>query len=141
MADEILRADPRLRRKTLIAIGIATILGLIVLAMFRNWLNEIGALPGNDLLIARLRRMIGIALTGCAICLALLAWYAVHQSARIRKALQWPVPGTRVLRDTPIRRGDAALRISRQLNALGITLLAFCMALGFMTWRMLATFG
>ncbi|TAH47785.1 MAG: hypothetical protein E6Q43_05605 [Dokdonella sp.] len=141
MADEILRADPRLRRKTLITIGFATILGLIALAMFRSWLTEIGTLPGNDLLIARLRRMIGIALTGSAICLALLAWYAVHQSARIRKARQWPAPGTRVMRDTRIRRGDAALRISRQLNALGITLLAFCIALGFMTWRMLATLG
>lgn len=141
MADEILRADPRLRRQTLLALGIGAILGGIVLIAFQHWLAGISALPGNDLLIARLWRMIGIALTGCAICLGLLAWYAMHKAARIRAARQWPHPGTRVLRDTPIRRGEAAMRISRVLTVLGMTLLLFCLGLGFVSWRILDAYG
>lgn len=141
MADEILRADPRLRRQTLLALGIGVILGGIVLIVFQRWLAGISALPGNDLLITRLWRMIGIALTGSAICLGLLAWYAMHKAARIRTARQWPHPGTRVLRDTPIRREEAALRISRVLTVLGMALLLFCLGLGFVSWRILDAYG
>lgn len=141
MADEILRADPRLRRQTLGALCVGALACAIALVMFQNWLTGISALPGNDLLIARLWRMIGIAVTGSGICMGLLAWYAVHKAARIRAAGQFPVPGTRVMRDTPIRRGESALRISRLLSVVGLCLLVLSLVLGFIAWRIISVLG
>jgi hypothetical protein len=133
----MLRADPRLRRQTFIALGIAAILAVVALIAFKHWLDGIGALPGTDILIYRLRRMIGIAMTGCAVCLSLLAWYAAHQASKTRIVEQWPLPGTRVIRDTPIRRGAVAQSIARLLNITAVVLLVLAFATGYFSWQML----
>jgi hypothetical protein len=137
--DDVLRADARLRRTTLAILGIAVLAALSGMAWFQHWLAGIGELPGTDLLILRLRRMIALALTASAICLSLLAWYAAHKGTRAVKLRQWPLPGTRVLRDTPIRRGDAAERIGRWLQVGALVLLALAAATGIASWRMLLT--
>jgi len=134
----MLRADPRLRRQTCAALGIATIVAIVAIVFFQHWLKEISAAPGTDLLILRLRRMIGMALTGSALCLALLAWYAAHTASRINSSRQWPLPGSRVIRDTPIRHEAAALAVGRQLNGVAISLLVLAFAMGYISWRMLS---
>ena len=133
----MLPADQRLRRQTFAVLGLAAILAIVAVICFHYWLLDLGTAPGNDLLIFRLRRMIGVALTGSALCLALLAWHAAHKASRIRNLRQWPLPGTRVIRDTPIRRDTAALSVGRQLNAIAILLLALAFALGYISWQML----
>jgi hypothetical protein len=137
LTDDMLRADPRLRRQTLIALGFAAILALVALVVFKHWLDAIGALPGTDILIYRLRRMIGMAMTGSAVCLALLAWYAAHKASKARLVEQWPLPGTRVMRDTPIRRGEAARSIALLLNITAVVLLVLAFATGYFSWQML----
>ena len=133
----MLRADPSLRRLTTVVLGIAAILALIAVVLFQQWLTGIGDIPGTDLLIARLRRMIGVALTASAVCLALLAWYAAHNASRIKVLEQWPLPGTRVIRDTPVRRGEAANRIRRLLNIVAVSLLVLAFGMGAISWQML----
>lgn len=132
----MLRADARLRRQTLIALGLASVLAVVVLVFFQRWLTGIGTIDGTDLLILRLRQMIGIGLTGSAICLALLAWYAVHQASRVKAAGQWPTPGARVIRDTPIRRGAAAKQAMQLFQATALVLLILAFALGYASVRM-----
>jgi hypothetical protein len=134
----MLHADPRLRRQTVMALGLAAIIAVIAMILFKHWLDGIGALPGTDILIYRLRRMIGIGMTGSAVCLALLAWYAAHKSSRTRLVEQWPLPGTRVIRDTPIRRGAAARSIARLLNITAVVLLVLAFATGYFSWQMLS---
>ncbi len=134
----MLRADPRLRRQTFAALGIAAMIAVAAVFWFQSWLTGIAAVPGTDLLILRLRRLIGIALTGSAICLALLAWYSAHKAAKVKTFQQWPLPAVRVLRDTPIRRGDAALTIRRWLNIAAGVLLLLALAVGAVSWRMLS---
>ena len=93
MSDDVLRADPRLRRTTLAIVGVAAVLAVLGVFCFQQWLTSIGEQPGTDLLILRLRRMIALALTGSAICLALLAWYSAHKGTRAVQVRQWPLPG------------------------------------------------
>lgn len=138
MTDDMLRADPRLRRQTLLALALAAILAILAVLAFHGWLSGIADIPGTDLLILRLRRMIGIALTGSAICLAVLAWYAAHKASRVRLLQQWPLPAVRVLRDTPIRRGEATLAIRRRLNVAAAVLLLLALAFGAVSWRLLS---
>lgn len=137
MSAEMLRADPRLRRQTLIALALAAVLAGVAIVIFQRWLLDIGTDPGSDLLILRLRRMIGIGLTGSSICLAVLAWYAVHKAARIKATGQWPLPGTRVIRDTAIRRGTAARKINGKLRAAALVLLMLAVALGYYSLQIL----
>ena len=113
MAEDMLRADPRLRVQTVIALVAATIVALIALFGFQSWLENIGQLPGNDLLILKLRRMIGAAMTGSAIC-------------------------TRVLRDTRILRGEAALRVARWLRIASLVLMLLVIGIGITSWRMMS---
>lgn len=134
----MLRADLRLRRQTLVAMGISLVLAVFAIILFQQWLNSVGSMPGTDLLILRLRRTIGLALTGSAICLALLAWYSVNRASRARLADQWPLPDTRVIRDTPIRRGVAAQKIANRLQAAAIILLVLAFAAGYVSWQMLS---
>lgn len=138
MSEDILRADKRLRALTLIVLVVAVVLALLGMAWFRHWLQVIGNLPGTDLLIVRLRRMIALALTGSGVCLALLAWYSAHIGSRAIRSQQWPLPGARVIRDTPYRRGPAAIRLGRQLQIGSIVLLVLAVAIGVVSWHMLA---
>ena len=138
MPDDMLRADPRLRRQTLAALAIAVILAVAAVFWFQSWLSGIATIPGTDLLILRLRRLIGIALTGSAICLAVLAWYSAQKAAKVKTFQQWPLPRVRVLRDTPIKRGDAALAIRRRLNVAAGVLLLLAFATGVLSWRLLS---
>ena len=121
--------------------GIAIVLAVLAMFSFQQWLNSIGSMPGTDLLIFRLRRTIGLGLTGSAICLALLAWYSANKASRAKIANQWPLPGTRVIRDTPIRRGPAAQKVASQLQAAAIVLLVLAFAAGYVSWQMLSTGG
>ncbi|MGB0133485.1 hypothetical protein [Dokdonella sp.] len=139
MSDDMIRADPRLRRKTLIALAVAAVVAVIAVIIFQRWLGEISAISGTDLLILRLRRMIGIGLTGSAICLALLAWYAAHQASRTKAAGRWPLPDARVMRDTVIRRGTAARSLAQLLQLTAVVLLVLAFAMGYFSLQMLNT--
>lgn len=134
----MLHADPSLRRQTLAALVVAVIFAVVAMVWFQSWLSGIAAIPGTDLLIIRLRRLIGIALTGSAICLAVLAWYSAHKAAKVKLFQQWPLPTVRVLRDTPIRRGNAALEIRRRLNVAAGILVLLALATGIVSWRLLS---
>ena len=138
MSDDILRADTGLRRLTFIALGVALMAAIAAVFLFQQWLNGIATVPGTDLLIMRLRRLIGLALTGSAICLALLAWYSAHKASKVRLIQQWPLPGVRVIRDTPIRRGAAALSIGRRLNLATGVLILLAVITGLISWRLLS---
>jgi hypothetical protein len=65
--------------------------------------------------------------------LAVHAWRRGRAAAAQRR---WPVANARVLRDTPIRRGDAALAIARLLNLVSLMLLAFAVAMIALSWRL-----
>ena len=138
MSDDLIRADASLRRQTIVVLCIAALLAIAAVMIFQHWLTGIADIPGTDALILRLRRLIGIALTGSAVCLAFLAWYAVRKAALVGKFEQWPLPGVRVLRDTRVRRGKDAMRVRHWLTLAATVLLLLALAMGIISWRLLS---
>lgn len=136
MSKDILHADAHLRRTTWLVLGAAAVLCLIVLVAFSRWLAGIGDMPVADL-AHRVQRLIALALTGCALCFATLAWLAARAGRRTIESGQWPAPEARVIRDTEVRRGDAARRIGRQFLAAAVVLLVFAIGAGVISVRML----
>ncbi|MBN8480070.1 MAG: hypothetical protein J0L88_00595 [Xanthomonadales bacterium] len=136
MSKDILRADPALRRTTWIVLGAAGFACLVTLAAFQRWLGGFGdEVPVADL-VARMNKLIAIALTGSALCFAILAWLAARTSRRTAETGQWPAPDARVIRDTPVRRGLAAKRIARQFEIAGVVLLLLALGAGAMSLRL-----
>jgi len=136
MSDEILRADQRLRRLTAIALIVATLLCVVAMIAFHRWMSGIGDGQHVTHVVARIRSMIALALTGSALCFAALAWLAARSGQRARSSEQWPLPGARVIRDTPIRRGSAATRIGVLLQMAAVVLIVLAIAAGTLSWRL-----
>jgi hypothetical protein len=80
------------------------------------------------------------ALAWCTglMCLSLapFAAYLWRLGAKVVLHAQLPLPGARVLRDTPIIRGEAARRRGRWLQGLAVALLACGIALAVVAWRL-----
>ncbi len=134
----MIRADPGLRRQTFVVLGVAALLAITAVFAFQHWLTGVADSAGTELLILRLRQLIGIAVIGSALCLAFLAWYAARKAAQITKYKQWPLPGVRVLRDTPVRRGVDAMKVRLGLNVVTGVLMLLALAAGFVGWRLLS---
>jgi hypothetical protein len=69
-----------------------------------------------------------------------LAAYLWRTGARVLAAAQFPPPGMRVLRDTAIVRGPAALRRGRVMQGMGAVLVLCCLALAVAAWRVYSLF-
>lgn len=138
MSKDILRADPRLRRIVWIVVASVAVLGVVVLFAFSRWLGDAAINMHPAELVPRMRSLIGVTLTGSAVCLAALALHAARSARRTLEMRQWPAPGVRVIRDTPMRRGDAAVRIARMLQAVSGLLVLLAIATGVVSWRLFA---
>jgi hypothetical protein len=136
MSEEIQRADLRLRRVTIVVVAIATLAALASILVFQRWLGELAATLPTELLIAQVRRWIGVAATASSLCILLLAGHAAVQARRINAGQRWPVERARVLRDTVVRRGEAALRIGRLLNVTALMLVVVGVAAALLSWRL-----
>ncbi len=130
MESEVVRADARMRMFTLVVLAIAVIAAVACVAAFSHWLGARAARLPTDLLVVELRHWIGIACTGMALCLLLLAGYAMRLARRVTEARRWPLPGARPLRDTPLRRNAAALRMAGWFRAGAVLALALALACG-----------
>ncbi|GAA0706974.1 hypothetical protein [Dokdonella soli] len=136
MTTDIQRADPRLRRITVVVLVVATLAAaLFVFALQRWMLQQVERLP-TEQMIVELRHWIGMLLTGSGLCLLVLAGYAARLARRVIAERRWPLAGTRVLRDTPIRRDAAALRLARLLNLVAVALIALAIGVGVVSWRL-----
>lgn len=136
MSEEIQRADLRLRRTTIAVLAFAALAALVSILTFQRWLGELAATLPTELLIAQVRRWIGVAATACSLCILLLAGHAAVQARRINAGQRWPVERARVLRDTVVRRGEAALRIGRLLNVTALVLIVVGAATALLSWRL-----
>lgn len=138
MDDEIQRADLRLRRVTAIVLVLAAILATALVIAFGRWLSDFAASVPTGHLVQRLRPWIGVAAIACSLCLFALAAYAAVHARRAAAERRWPLQRARVLRDTVVRRGDAALRIARLLNLVALVLVAIGVATVLLGWRLFA---
>jgi hypothetical protein len=134
---ELHRADPRLRRLTLVVMGIGLLIAVLSISMFHRWLGRsVQDMPAAQFFMD-IRRTIAFAIAGCALCLLLLAGYAARLGRRVIGERRWPLRGARVVRDTPVRAGADALIFGRSLNVAAIVLIALAVGCGVLSWRLL----
>ncbi len=122
MESGIERADPALRRLTVVVLVVATLVAVAAVLVFRFWLLRLAATAEPWELVATLRRWGAVTATASGVCVLLLAGHAARQARRVGDGMRWPPAGVRVLRDTRIRQGDAAVRIGRLLNVVALVL-------------------
>lgn len=133
---EIQRADVRLRRLTIAVLAFAAVAAVGVILLARGWMIRQALASTPEQLLAQMRHWLGAASIACGLCLLLLATHAWRRGRAALAQRRWPVANARVLRDTPIRRDDAALGIARLLTLVSLMLVVFAVAMIALSWRL-----
>ena len=133
---EIQRADLSYRRRVVRTVAAVAILLCITIVAFVFWLHHVSA----KLDTAELVKMLHLMLSGCvaliALCLAALGAHLLLRGKLIVRERRFPPRDVRAVRDTPVREADAAVRIGRASQALGLLfiLLALLAGAGGLLW-------
>lgn len=139
---EIQRADPQRRRQAIVVLALVAVIGAGAIIALQNWFTELQHLPAEN--ASELKHSLFTALawstgTGCfaVLTLALHMW---RIGTRTKATMQFPPPGTRVVRDTVVLRGPAAARRATLLHLLSVVLLLSVVCLLVATWRLQSLF-
>ena len=115
----VLKADPAYRRRALLVYALGVPLAFALFVLLRHWglpmLVDHLRRAGNDSL--RLFKVIGIV--SMAIPLGACV-YLFRLGRRIQLTEQVPLPGTKVIRDTPVVSGPPARRLGSTIVALSV---------------------
>ena len=136
---EIRKADPVARRRAVLLVAIAAVVGSLVLAAFEQYRDPLLAW-----LLSRSagshRLWVAFAVTLATLCapLVILAVYLWALGVSVQRARQWPPPGYRVIRDTLVVDGPPADRRGRVLKALAVCLGVGSCVLLLAVWRLAA---
>lgn len=141
--NEIQKADPGARRLALLLLAAGTLVGVAAIlgaehlrAPLRDWLL---AEPGR---LAQRLSWIVLGLGAAAALPALLAaahlWRVARKAAR---AHRFPPPGQKVLRDTPVLLGAAAVARARRLRVAALVACAGVVAVVLVAWRLVSVAG
>lgn len=108
-------ADPEARRRALLVVAVAAVVGLGLVGWLSLETARIEALFALDQEAAgRQARNLFLGVTWAAAAVALLAAVVIWRIAmEVRCSGRYPPPGARVLRDTMVRTGEQAARIAR----------------------------
>jgi hypothetical protein len=124
---EIRKADPAARRQALLLIVLAAAIGGLLIAgfehirePFREWLASEPAEAAR-----RAKRVLYVAAIILCVPLVAFAIYLWLLGARVLRAQQFPPPGYRVIRDTPVLEGHGATTRGHVIQ-----ILAVCLGIG-----------
>lgn len=108
--DELLRADPRVRKRAILIALLMTLVGFASLALFHGFLREMEALATASPQLAweKLHLVGTAALMVALFSSTAFACVLAYVAFRVFRAGQWPPPGFRVAWDMPIRTGRQA---------------------------------
>lgn len=137
---DVQRSDPKLRVVALVVVGTALVLGVALWVVLQRWFAALAHLPAAD---AQALLLMAFAWAFGSICFAVL-WLGVsflRAGTRVRRVALWPLPGTRVIRDTPVLRGDAAVARGRLMQVAAVALFLCAAAIGVVAWRLYHVFA
>jgi hypothetical protein len=126
---EIVRADAEIRRRTLICLVVATLLGAAALSAVTSRLSEVRS-------IESLRLWLWVTIALMSLGSAAFSAYAAALANRIIRAGRYPTPGQRVVRDTPVKRGSEARKVATLLRAVALVMASASIALPILVWRL-----
>ena len=135
---EVQRADPAARLQAVLFIVVGALVGVLLIVGFeryrsplRDWL-----LSEPEQLAHRLRLLFLLSAVSVSAPLFGFATHLWSVSGRVLRAQQFPPPGHRVIRDTPILLGQAAISRGRTLKVLAVCLGVACALLWLLFWRL-----
>jgi hypothetical protein len=131
VSEEVLRADPKLRRKTLIRLVVLAAVGAVVLGCVLPWFLEflreaksVGTIRTRVICYGFL-----VFLSGLAVLVAGFGFGVVRDGRKVVHLEQFPLPDAVVLRDTRILRGQQARLVGKGNVFLGWALILCASAL------------
>lgn len=140
---DVRKADPALRRRMLLFVALAVIVAALLIffleryrAPLREWLlAEPGMTAQRGGMIITLLAVLSVApLIGFAV-------YLWSIGGRALRAREFPPPGLRVIRDTRMITGEAAVSRAHQLKLLAVGCLIASVALALLLWRLASLFN
>jgi hypothetical protein len=135
---EVRRADPALRRQTVIVLVVGACVGALLIMGFERY-----SIPLRDWMLAQpgasVQRVKLVFLLLAALLVAPLLAFATYVwsiGGRVIRAREFPPPGLRVMRDTPVTTGEGAIFRGRLLKVFALGCGIASVALGLLLWRL-----
>jgi len=115
MEPHIIPADRRLRTQVIVALPLVAAFGLILLWLLHCQVEEIKELADRDLeaAVGRAIGLIGVVSWGSGLGFVGIGLWFGWLGWRIHRCDQFPPPGMRVIKDTPVRTGRKARMIAK----------------------------
>jgi hypothetical protein len=140
---EIQKADPDARRQAILVIVLGAALGGLLISGFENFREAFGewlaSEPAETARRAKLAITLSVfVLSAPAIVAAIYFWLL---GSKVLRAQQFPPPGFRVIRDTPIVRGPAAVTRGHVIQVLAVCLGVSAGVLCLFFWWFAQTIG
>lgn len=141
--NEVQKADPAARRQALLVIVFATAIGALLITGFEHlsqpfheWLSSE---PAETVRRARLAVYVSaFVVSAPVIAFAIYLWLL---GARVLRAKRFPPPGLRVIRDTRVVDGPAAVTHGHAIQVLAVCLGVSAALLWLFLWWFLRTLG
>ena|SRR5215472_4888821 len=135
---EVRRAEPTARWMAALILVAGTCIGALLLVAFTRYRTPLSvwvlADPGSSAQRVKLVLLLPAALL-LAPFLALAAYLWVL-GGKVVRAREFPPPGLRVIRDTPIVTGERAVSRGRRLKVLALGCCIACAVLAVLLWRL-----
>jgi hypothetical protein len=133
---DIQRADPGARRRAVWIVVLGAVAGAVLLLLLEHSLPGIRAwaTERSDLTAARVRLVLVVTGTLTIVPLVGFAVYLWLLGERISSAARFPLPSMKILRDTVVVSGQAAVTRSRLVKALAVLLTTLALGLLSILW-------
>lgn len=136
---EIQRADDQSRKFAIVAVIMLLIGGVVFWMVFDEWMSELRDLPIEEAKQS-LSRAFLLCMGIMIVCVCIVGWHCWWVGERVRQTLRFPPPDAKVVRDTVVLLGQAAVARGRLLKVFGVILMFCAMALGVMSWWVFTMF-
>lgn len=136
---EIQHASPEARRHALALVLILAALGAAGLWLVERSLDRAFDMATGKADLAAARTTVLAVGVGLGLGLLAVGVWMIALGRRIGAAGRYPTPSMKVIHDTPVRRGPAAVRMARILYAGALVLGLGGIAIPLALWRLLAS--
>ena len=135
---EIQRADPKARRRNTIISIVLLVVFVPLLFWFKPyvkslepWISE----PGET--VERVKFSITLLISIGAVLLILITTITFKFANAVLESNRYPPPSIKVIRDTRIRRDEAARKMGRLIQAYGVVVIIFLVVLILAGWKLI----
>lgn len=140
---EMRKADPAARRNAVLTVVLGAVVGTLLIVGFNRYASSLRDWIESEPSEAP-RRLRLVFLLGATLLSAPLVVFVVHLwsiGARVLRAQEFPPPGYRLIRDTPVIGGRSAVLRGRAFLILAIVLGVTSALLWLQIWRLARMLG